>query len=202
VRQSFKPLEWEAKQRVKDKYTEGKEYFIYTGSVHPRKNLMGLLKAFSLFKKRQQSNMKLVIAGRLAWKYESFAESLKSYKYRSDVMLTGYLPDEELALLTASAYAMVYPSFFEGFGLPVAEAMQSGVPVITSAGTAMEEVAGEAALYADPADHTTLADQLMIIYKDERLRSTLIEKGTARAAQYSWDTAAARFWEQLQDCIA
>ena len=202
IRPVFQPMDFAASQPVKDLYTEGKEYFIYTGSVHPRKNLMGLLRAFSLFKKRQQSSMKLVIAGRLAWKYEAFSTSLKTYKYRQDVVLTGYLPEAELARLMASAYAMVYPSFFEGFGVPVAEAMQCGVPVITSAGSAMEELAGDAALYADPADHSALADQLMRIYKDERLRFTLIEKGKLKAALYSWDQAAVRCWELMQDCIA
>ena len=121
--------------------------------------------------------MKLVLAGRLAWKYESFTESLKSYKYRDDVILTGYLPEEELAGLTAAAYAMVYPSLYEGFGLPVAEAMQSGVAVITSSNSAMQEIAGEAALYADPTDINAIADQLKRIYKDETLRSELTVKG-------------------------
>ena len=116
--------------------------------------------------------------------------------------MTGYLPDTELARLMAAAYALVYPSFFEGFGVPVAEAMQAGVPVITSAGTAMEEVAGEAALYADPADHKALADQLMRMYKDESLRAGLIEKGKIKAKQYNWDTAAGRTWELIQDCVA
>ncbi|MBN8688285.1 MAG: glycosyltransferase family 4 protein [Chitinophagales bacterium] len=202
IRPVFQPLDFAARQPVKDQYTEGKEYFIYTGSVHPRKNLLGLLRAFSLFKKRQQSSMKLVIAGRLAWKYDSFVSSLKTYKYRQDVVMTGYLPDTELARLMAAAYALVYPSFFEGFGVPVAEAMQAGVPVITSAGTAMEEVAGEAALYADPADHKALADQLMRMYKDESLRAGLIEKGKIKAKQYNWDTAAGRTWELIQDCVA
>ena len=145
----FKPLTEDLKFNVKLKYTEGKEFFLYSGAIHPRKNLLNLLKGFSLFKKRLKSNFKLVIAGRLAWKYESFLKDLETYKYRHDVILTGYLPEEELVSLTASAYALVYPSLFEGFGVPVLEAMQSGVPVITSASSAMEEIAGDAALYAD-----------------------------------------------------
>lgn len=145
--------------------------------------------------------MKLVLAGRLAWKYESFTESLKSYKYRDDVILTGYLPEEELAALTAAAYAQVYPSFFEGFGLPVAEAMQSGVAVITSAHSAMQEIAGEAALYADPADIQAIADQLKRIYKDETLRSELIRKGLDQSVKFNWDTAAAQCWKAIEETI-
>lgn len=202
IRSSFRPLSFEEREAVKQKYTDGKEYFICTGSVHPRKNGMNLLKAFSLFKKRQQSSMKLVLAGRLAWKYESFTEKLKSYKYRDDVILTGYLPEEELAALTASAYAMVYPSFYEGFGLPVAEAMQSGVAVITSASSAMQEIAGNAALYADPADHTAIADQMKRIYKDEPLRSELVRKGLEQAKQYNWEVAADQCWKAIEETIA
>lgn len=202
VRTSFHPLSYEKRDAIKQKYTAGKEYFLCTGSIHPRKNGMNLLKAFSLFKKRQQSSLKLVFAGRLAWKYESFTESLKSYKYREDVLLTGYLPEDELAALTASAYALVYPSYFEGFGLPVAEAMQSGVPVITTAHSAMQEVAGEAALYADPDNIQSIADQLMRIYKDEPLRHELVQKGLERANAFTWGEAAAWCWKAIEETIA
>ncbi|MBI5373394.1 MAG: glycosyltransferase family 4 protein [Sphingobacteriales bacterium] len=202
IKPVFRPYSWEEREAVKEKHTGGKDYFVYTGAIHPRKNLVCLLKAFSLFKKRQQSAMKLVITGRLAWKNESFTESLKTYKYRDDVILTGYLPLEELAGITASAYALVYPSLFEGFGVPVAEAMQASVPVITSARSAMEEIAGEAALYADPGDHTALADQLMRLYKDERLRGELIAKGKIRAMAFNWDESARRFWELMEQTIA
>lgn len=197
VREIFKPLSTGSKEEVKKKYTEGREYFVYTGAIHPRKNLVNLLKAFSVFKKRQQSNMQLVLAGRLAWKYGSFLEKLKSYKYRDDVVMTGYLDEEELAKLTAAAYAMVYSSLFEGFGLPVVEAMRSGVAVITSAGTAMEEIAAGAALLADPTDHLAIAEQMMRIYKDENLRNELIQKGKQVATRYNWDKTAEMLWQTI-----
>src|ERR1044071_5154079 len=188
VKDIFHSISSTEKEEIRNKYTGGKNYFLYTGSVHPRKNLMNLLKAFSIFKKRQQSNWKLVLAGRLAWKYEQFTKSLASYKYRDDVVVTGYLEETELAKLTASAYALVYPSLWEGFGVPVIEAMRSDIPVITSANSSMQEVAGDAALYFDPSDHTDIADKIMLIYKDENLRSRLIEKGKERSAQYNWNT--------------
>lgn len=202
IRPSFRPHSFEEREAIKQKYTGGKEYFLCTGSIHPRKNGMNLLKAFSLFKKRQQSSMKLVLAGRLAWKYESFIESLKSYKYRDEVILTGYLPEEELARLTAAAYAMVYPSLYEGFGLPVAEALQSGVAVISSSGSAMQEIAGDAALYADPTDITAIADQMKRIYKDETLRNELVRRGQERAPAFNWEQAAAQCWEAIEATIA
>src|SRR5258705_5038148 len=122
-----RPLNNEEKPEVKNKYTDGKEYFIYAGAIHPRKNLTHLLKAFSVFKKRQQSGLKLVLAGRLAWKYETFTQNLQSYKYRDDVILTGYLEEEELVKIIGAAYAMIYPSLWEGFGVPVLEAMSCDV---------------------------------------------------------------------------
>lgn len=193
----FSPVSDEDKAATKNKYTGGKEYFVYAGAIHPRKNLMNLLKAFSVFKKRMQSNMKLVLAGRLAWKYESFSENLKSYKYRGDVILTGYVPEEELVKIIGSAYGLVYPSLLEGFGVPVLEAMQCDVPVITSSASSMQEIAGEAALYVAPDDHTDIADKMMLLYKDEKLRNELIRKGQLVAKQYRWDKTAALLWQSI-----
>lgn len=193
----FRLLSFQEKETIKEKHTEGKEYFIYAGAIQPRKNLVNLLKAFSIFKKRLQSNMKLVIAGRLAWKNEEFLQLIKTYKYRSDVILTGYLPEKELALLIGSAYALVYPSLFEGFGVPVAEALKCEVPVLTSEKTSMQEVAGQAALYFNPKDHNDIADKMMLIYKDENLRKQLIENGRLLVGKYDWKKSAELFWQSI-----
>lgn len=197
IKEIFKPADNEEKAATKNKYTDGKEYFLYAGSIHPRKNLINLLKAFSVFKKRQQTNMKLVITGRLAWKYESFKESLKSYKYRNDVVMTGYVEENELVRIVGSAYGLVYPSLFEGFGVPVLEAMQCDVPVITSADSAMQEIAKDAALYADAASHTDIADKMMLLYKDENRRKELIQKGRQIVRGYSWDRTAELLWQTI-----
>lgn len=193
----FVPLSWHEKEKVKQGYADGREYFLFTGGVHPRKNLMNLLKAFSLFKKWQHSNMKLLVAGRLAWQYKELTEKLKTYKYRDDVVMLGYLPEEQLVRVTAAAYALVFPSFFEGFGVPVLEAMQAEVPVIASNAGSIPEVGGEAALYADPADPDAFAKQMLSLYKDETVRKNLIEKGKQQAAIFDWDKAANRFWQQI-----
>lgn len=187
----------EEKKATKNKYADGKEYFVYAGAIHPRKNLVNLLKAFSVFKKRLQTNMKLVLTGRLAWKYETFAENLKTYKYRNDVRTTGYVEEDELVRIMGAAYGLVYPSLLEGFGVPVLEAMQSDVPVITTTGSSMQEIAKDAALYVDANSFADIADKMMMLYKDESLRKQLIEKGRQTARQYSWDHTADLLWRSI-----
>jgi glycosyltransferase involved in cell wall biosynthesis len=198
ARNCFQPINWEQKEKTKEKYAGGREYFVYTGSIHPRKNIINMLKAFSIFKKWQQSDMKLLLCGRLAWKNEAFQKTIATYKYRNEVHLTGYLPEEELASVVASSYAMVYPSHFEGFGLPVVEAMQAGVPVVASGITAITETGGDAALYAPPEDYEKLAAQMMLVYKDEALRARLIEKGKVQSALFSWERASEMMWDCIQ----
>jgi len=188
-------------QKIKEKYSDGNEYFLFTGGIHPRKNLITLLKAFSLFKKWQRSNMKLLVAGRLAWQYDTVLEKLKTYKYRDDVVLLNYLPEDELANITASAYAMVFPSLFEGFGVPVIEAMQCAVPVITSNTSSLPEIAGSAALYADPNNADAIAKEMLQLYKDETLRSKLIEAGIQQARKFNWDRTADLFWQTITETI-
>lgn len=194
---NFQPLSWQEKEQVKEGYADGREYFLFTGGIHPRKNLLNLLKAFSLFKKRQHSNMKLLVAGRLAWQFEDLLEKLKTYKYRDDVVLLGYLTDDILAKVMASAYAMVYPSYFEGFGLPILEAMQCQVPVITSNTSSMPEIGGNAALYASPSNPDAIAQQMLSLYKDETQRSLLIAAGILQASTFNWDTAAELLWQNI-----
>ena len=195
VKPSFGPVPFEEQTAVKEQYTGGAEFFLYTGAIQPRKNLMNLLKAFSIFKRRMQSGMKLVLAGRLAWKNDEFLTLLRTYKYKDDVVLTGYLEEGELARLTASAYAAVYPSFFEGFGVPVLEAMQCGVPALTSKDSSMEEISEGAGLYFDPYNVDDIAYKMMFIYKNEDERKALIEKGKPVAANYTWQRTADLLWE-------
>lgn len=201
AKEGFVPLAFEEKEAVKEQYTEGREYFIYTGAIHPRKNLVNLLKAFSIFKKRQRSNWKLVLAGRLAWKNDEFLQLLQTYKYRDDVVLVGYVAQAELARLTAAAYALVYPSLFEGFGVPVLEAMKCGVPPLTSLNTAMQEIGGEAALFFDPADPADMADKIMLVYKDENLRNALLLKGKVQTEAYNWERTAGLLWESILKAV-
>jgi glycosyltransferase involved in cell wall biosynthesis len=196
---SFQPLDWTERQRAMDRYADGCAYFVVVGSIHPRKNLINLLKGYSIFKKRQRSNMKLVITGRLAWQHGDFEEMLSRYAYRSEVRLTGYLPSEEMPAVVGGAYALVYPSLWEGFGIPVVEAMQAGVPVLCSGNASMPEVAGEAGLFFDPLQPEDIAAQLSRVYKDEPGRSVMIRRGLERASAFRWEDSALRVSEILRE---
>lgn len=201
ARTGFVQLEWEAKQAMKDGYADGREYFLFVGGIHPRKNLLNLLKAFSHFKKWQHSNMKLLVAGRMAWQYDDLLEKIKTYKYRDDVVLLGYLPEAQLQRVVGAAYALIYPSWFEGFGLPILEAMQAGVPVICSNTSSMPEVAGDAALIVDPSNHDAIGKEMLALYRSEGIRNAFIEKGLERAQSFSWDTTAAAVYRELQEAV-
>jgi glycosyltransferase involved in cell wall biosynthesis len=145
--------------------------------------------------------MKLLLVGRLAWKYDSFIESLKTYKYRNDVIMTGYLEENELAKIIAASYALVYPSLLEGFGVPVLEALQCSVPVVTSSNSSMQEIAKDAALYFDPNNQNDIAEKMMLLYKDEVLRKNLIEKGRIVSSEYNWAKTADLLWQCIIKAI-
>jgi glycosyltransferase involved in cell wall biosynthesis len=190
------PLSWEEKEAVKNNYTADREYFLAAGDTYTRDNLLTLLKAFSLFKKWQRSNMKLLVIGNLALQHSGLAEKLKTYKYREDVVLAASPQEETSSLLIAAAYALLHTGSLDGSGLAVLDAMQCEVPVITSH-TAMPEISGEAALYTAPDDPDALAKQMLTLYKDEDLRSRFIKEGKERVRHFSWEQAAAACWQEI-----
>lgn len=190
------PLSWEEKEAVKNKYTAGREYFLAAGDTCTRDNLLTLLKAFSLFKKWQRSNMKLLVTGNLVLQHAGLAEKLKTYKYREDVVLAASPTEEASPLLTSAAYAVLHTGSLDGSGLAVLDAMQCEVPVIAG-NTAIPEISGEAALYTAPGDPDALAKQMLALYKDENLRSRFIREGKERVRQFNWEQAAAACWQEI-----
>lgn len=176
-RDHYKPAEWKEKEATKEKYAEGKEYFLFSGEIHPRNNLVNLLKAFSFFKKRQKSNMQLIITSSAVSANDPFIENFNKYKYREEVKLLLGLAEKDLAKITAAAYAFIYPALYEGMAIFSLQAMQCDVPVITGNAGALAEIAGDAALYADPANYEDIADKMMLVFKDETKRTELIRRG-------------------------
>lgn len=194
------PLEPAEKSSVKDQYTGGKEFFLYAGTIGPLKNWMTMLKAFSLFKKRQQSGLKLVMIIEPGRNYRSFTNDLNSYKYRNDVVLVSGVPDKEKARLMGAAYALIYPSNPEGFMMPVLNAMSSKLPVITAIEPLEGEITKGTVLNAD-GNQASIADAMMRLYKDETLRDELIKKGSAAISDLSWDKTASLLWAAVQKAI-
>ncbi len=193
----YQPLSWEEKQEVKQKLTGGAQYFVFAGALHPRKNVARLLHAFVRFKKRQRSNFKLVIVGRLAWKYEEILRLKEEMPVRDEVIWTGYQEVDALSRIMAAAYALVYPSLFEGFGIPILESMQCGVPVIVSRTSSMPEVAGDAGLLIDPESVEDIAEKMEYLYKNEHERSRLAAKALERSREFSWEKSSALLWESM-----
>lgn len=177
----------EEKLAIKEKFTEGAEFFLYKGGLANEKALTTLLKAFSLFKKRQKSSMKLVINETLEG-IRDVEKLLSTYKYREDVVTTPGLKGEAATLLS-SAYAFLYLPLQANRLLPAMNAMKRGVPVITSEYCTLKEIAETAALYTNPENVDDIADKMMCIYKDEQLRSRLLNDAKSIVERYTWEGA-------------
>ena len=197
----YKPLNPIEREEVKKHYADGCEYFVFAGALHPRKNIVNLLKAFVAFKQRQRTNMKLVIAGRPAWKYDEVEQMRATMPFKEDVKWVGYMNVDELSKVIGGAYALVYASLFEGFGIPILEALQCDVPAIVSNTSSMPEVAGDAALLVDPADPADIADTMHKIYKDEALRNKLIVHAREQIKKFDWNKSAERLWDSMMKCV-
>jgi glycosyltransferase involved in cell wall biosynthesis len=194
VRKWFTPLDATAQQVVRDTYTEGQPYLLYIGAIHPRKNLGRMLEAFDQFKTAHDSPLKFVIVGAHGWQNSSLTLLYNSLAAREDILFMGRQTDEAITAITAAAYALMYVSIFEGFGVPPLEAMQSHVPVITSSVSSMPEICGDAALFADPLDVSHITRQIATLWTDDSLRDTLIARGISQVTKYSWDKSAELLW--------
>lgn len=165
-------------------------YILNVGVIEPRKNLAGLVEAFCLLKESKKIPHHLVVAGGEGCFYREVISQIDKSKYREQIHLLGYTPDEELPALYAAADVFVYPSFYEGFGLPVAEAMACGTPVVTSNSTSLPEVASGAAHLVDPANSEEIAWGIEKILFDTAYARTLSEKGKERAKSFDWRKTA------------
>jgi glycosyltransferase involved in cell wall biosynthesis len=174
----------EEKETLKETYAEGKEYFFAAAGGATQEEIVELLKAFSLFKKRQRSNMQLVLTGKDPTSDKDLGELLATYKYRGDVHWAGPLSEEDGFRLAGAAYALVFPFGRDTLGTGILDAWNAGVPVITTDRTCLPDTA-DTVLYARPGDPAALAGQLMLIYKDESLRNRLIINGTQQGQSFS-----------------
>lgn len=197
----YKPLTAEEKQGAKERWTNGRSYFVYVGSMHPRKNVDGLLRSFEAFKRKGNRPEKLVLIGRMAWQTGSIKAELDSMNFSKDVVFAGHLEPVQLHLVLGSALALTYVSWFEGFGIPILEALNCDIPVICSNTSSMPEVAGEAGILVNPGDYSGIADQMERIADDSDLRAGLIEKGRVQREKFSWDKTANALWKAVESAI-
>ncbi|MFT5779456.1 MAG: glycosyltransferase involved in cell wall biosynthesis [Crocinitomicaceae bacterium] len=197
----FQPISDSEKQKIRDQYTNGKPFLLFVGALHPRKNLKRLLEAYScLLKSDPDCPYELIIVGEALWKRSGF-ETEFDEALKKRVHFTGHLALEQLARVMASATVFTFVPYFEGFGIPLVEAMRSGTPILAGNKSSLPEVGGDAVLYCDPFDVQDIFEKLTQILSDEALRETLIQKGLERSKLFSWDDSAKKVWEVIANSV-
>ncbi len=178
-------IEFKKKRQLPDRF------FLFLGTIEPRKNISGLIRAFNIMKERSGfEDVELVIAGKKGWKFEDVLDDIQNSPFAPAIRYLGHIPDADRALYYSAASGFVYPSFFEGFGSPVLEAMACGIPVITSPNSSLAEVAGDAALLIDPYNISDLAEAMRIVISDTEIQNKLASQGHNQASKFTWDKAA------------
>jgi glycosyltransferase involved in cell wall biosynthesis len=179
----------EVVHRVRERYQLHDEFVLYAGNVKPHKNLERLIDAFHIVRQRGLDHLKLVLIGDEISRYTALRRAVHRHQLHPFVRFLGYMPQEALAVMYRLAGVFVFPSIYEGFGLPPLEAMASGTPVVTSNVSSLPEVAGDAAILVDPYDAHAIADGIERVLTDESLRRDLRQRGIARAKQFSWESS-------------
>lgn len=187
--------------QLKAKYDLSENYILFVGTLQPRKNITSLIKAFAKVIKNEKlpKDLELVIVGRKGWLYEEILAAPEELKIKNKVKFLENVEDDELPLFYKNALCFVLPSLYEGFGLPVLEAMKQGCPVITSNISSLPEAGGDAALYVDPEDIDDIAEKITQLVGSEKLRKELIEKGKAQVKKFSWEKTAKETLEVLEE---
>ena len=197
----FRPLSRDEILKVRDTYTGGNPYFVFIGNLHPRKNVPRLLQAYDLFREKVTRDYRMVIVGEKMFMTAEIERVLRQMKNAREIVFTGWLDPQSLCSVTGGATALTFVPLFEGFGIPIIEAMYCDTPVLASNVTSLPEVAGNAAIYADPYDVQSIAEQMIQIATDENLRKDLIEKGRIRRQNFSWDKTAEGLWHCIEELI-
>lgn len=201
VNSFYHPIATDEQQRVRQQYTSGHPYFLFIGTLSPRKNVDGLMRAFDRFRQQSGSNTQLLIAGGSMYRSNELFALQQRLQHGQAIHFTGRLPDAELNRVLGAALALTFVPHFEGFGIPLIEAMQCDVPVLASNVTSLPEVTGDAALLVPPADTAALALALQQLDCDAALRQTLIEKGRRRKTLFSWEQTARLLWNSVERCL-
>ena len=191
--------------RVRERYRLPNAYILYMGTLEPRKNIESIVKAFSLFREQSGQEMeqvKLVLAGKKGWMYESIFEQVKCLGLEDEVYFTDYVKEEDKPIIYSEAKLFVFPSLYEGFGIPPLEAMAASVPVIASNTSSLPEVMGDAGVMVEPKDVQAIASHMYDILNNDEYAKDLIEKGLQQAKKFNWDDSAQKLYELYQNVLA
>lgn len=194
----FAPLDDAGKKAARDRFTGGAPYFICVGSLNPRKNIARLLQAFDLMIDGHGYDLHLLVVGERMWQDERMQQAVDRLKHRNRVVFTGRLGQAELHQALGGAHALAFVSYFEGFGIPVAEAMRCGVPVVAAEASCLPEIAGDAAHYCDPFSVADISRALVEVWNDPALGEQLRTAGIKRSARYTWEKAAQELWASFE----
>ena len=200
VSNQFSPSDIPTIKSTQMKFSEGKPYLVYVGSLHARKNIERMLLAFDQFKKNTNSDYKMLIVGEKIWKNTKFESTLENLSAKKDILFTGRLTSSDLNKVIGSSNGLVYVSYFEGFGIPIIEGMKCEVPVITSNITCMPEVAGNAAILVDPFSIESISNGMEQLLDKEKAEK-IVQLGTKRALSFSWDNTAEIVWSTIEDVL-
>lgn len=197
---NYRPHSEEEKMAIRQRFTDGCPYIIFISTILKRKNLANLLRAFDIVKNQGNSNLKLFVVGSRVWWQDELADAYDHMTHQKDVIMHGRVEPEELSALLSASEMLVYPSYFEGFGIPILEAMYAETAVVASKTTSMPEVGGDAALYIDPADPNDIAEAITKL-GNKQLRDKLIEKGRQQRTLFTWDRTAALLWDSMMKTL-
>ncbi len=187
----YRPISKDQKvDLIRERYGLEKDFLLFVGTLEPRKNIEGVIKAFLQVTKKTKKQYNLVVGGTKGWHYKSIFELVQKMNLHREVIFTGYVPEEDLPYLFNAASVFVYPSFYEGFGIPPLEAMACGTPLVTSNISSLPEVVADAGLLVDPFSTDEIADAIIRVLTDQNLCSELARKGRKRAQLFSWEKAA------------
>lgn len=197
----FRPLDHDKQNAARQSFTGGRPYFLYVGSLHPRKNIARLIQAFDDFKTTYDSDIALILVGPRMFKTGDIRQAYSRMKHKTDLLFTGPVSDEQLSKLYGGALALTYVPVFEGFGLPIIEAMSCDIPVITSDRSAIPEVGEDAAVLVNPYSVEAIVEAMASVAFNTRLRSRLIESGRTRVQRFSWQKTSMLLWECIDKVL-
>lgn len=201
VKVMFKAMTESNSRLITNKYAKERPFFFFIGSLHPRKNLKNLLIAFNEFKKMDQQDFQLILGGEILFKFDEIQATFDKLEFKKDIQFTGRLSDNDLNCFLSGATALTYIPFFEGFGIPVLEAMACDTPVITSNVTSLPEVVEEAAITVSPNSISEISTSMLEISTNAQLRQELIEKGRERVQFFTWEKSAKAMWESIEKTL-